>query len=452
MSYILEHVLQYPGSYEIPLRTMYTLNCVPRSQPLPKDLSRAQTPNGQSGNVSPVGGQMAWTGAETATMSFTSQLMTHLNQLPTQPSSLPPSFIVNFVNRCFHPSLHLVDFPQALTALDYLRDLENRRRREMKAAFERLQVHSETYEADMASMAEKFPGIALWVRNVEGKNKKAESYYAQLWLGLRRWIMINELSMQPFNKLNCMGMLNTLLPPMHNSTKPPCPCLDVHTVKDEREGFFDYIRLVQKHGPEVLKPILDMNRGPEDETGWPSVQRIVDKYTKVSKQMIDDCLATAGPESFERSFMEQKSSGTKKTDSGVSFGSQRRPSVATTLHETQLAEPMPTYTVANKGPSALERITREFRRMRVKPRTEVEEIVQIKQRPAADYIPQPDSTGKKSLKKARSLASLRFGNGSSLSLASRKGSDAVPSFDAKTMKKHRALYEASVMRVSNGHA
>jgi hypothetical protein len=264
--------------------------------------------------------------------------------------------------------------------------------------------------------------------------------------------MINELSMQPFNKLNCMGMLNTLLPPMHNGTKPPCPCLDVQTVKDEREGFFDYIRLVQKTGPEVLKPILDMNRGPEDETGWPSVQRIVDKYTKVSKQMIDDCLATAGPESFERSFMEQKSPGTKKTDSGVSFGSQRRPSVATTLHETQLAEPMPTSTVTNKGPSALERITREFRRMRVKPRTEVEEIVQIKQRPTADYMPQPDSTGKKSLKKARSLASLRFGNGSSLSLASRKGSDAVPSFDPKTMKKHRALYEASVMRVSNGHS
>jgi hypothetical protein len=71
MSYILEHVLQYPGSYEIPLRTMYTLNCVPRSQPLPKDLSRAQ-----SANASPISGQMAWTGAETAAMSFTSQLMT----------------------------------------------------------------------------------------------------------------------------------------------------------------------------------------------------------------------------------------------------------------------------------------------------------------------------------------------------------------------------------------
>jgi hypothetical protein len=188
MSYILEHVLQYPGSYEIPLRTMYTLNCVPRSQPLPKDLSRAQTPSSNSGSASPVTGHMAWTGAETASMSFTSQLMTHLNSLPTQPSSLPPTFIVNFVNRCFHASLNLVDFPQALTALDYLRDLETRRRKEMTAAFRRVHIQSDSYESDMDNMAEKFPGIALWVRNVEGKNKKAESYYAQLWLGLRRWV------------------------------------------------------------------------------------------------------------------------------------------------------------------------------------------------------------------------------------------------------------------------
>jgi hypothetical protein len=262
--------------------------------------------------------------------------------------------------------------------------------------------------------------------------------------------MVNELSMQPFNKLNCMGMLNTLLPPMQNSAKLPSSHLDLQTLRDEREAFFDYIRSVQKRGPDVLQPILEMNKGPDEETGWPSVQRVVDKYTKVAKQMIDDCLATTGPESFERYFNDPSA---KKTDSGVSFGSQRRPSVGSTLHETHFPEPMPTFTPSVKGPSKLERITREFRRMRVKPRPEVEEIVQIKQRPAADYVPQPgDSTGKKSLKKARSLASLKFGNGSSLSLASRKGSDAMPSFDPATMKKHRALYEASVMSVSNGHA
>jgi hypothetical protein len=66
----------------------------------------------------------------------------------------------------------------------------------MIAAFERVQVRSETYEADLAGMAEKFPGIALWVRNVEGKNRKAESYYAQLWLGLRRWVSRSTLHLQ----------------------------------------------------------------------------------------------------------------------------------------------------------------------------------------------------------------------------------------------------------------
>jgi hypothetical protein len=262
--------------------------------------------------------------------------------------------------------------------------------------------------------------------------------------------MINELSMQPFNKLNCMGMLNTLLPPMQNQAKLPSPHLNMQTLKDERDGFFDYIRLVQKNGPSVLKPILDMNRGAEDETGWPSVQKIVDKYTKVAKQMIDDCLATAGPESFDRYSNESKTG--KKTDSGVSFGSQRRPSVGSSMHEKHLPEPMPTFTTVTKGPSTLERITREFRRMRVKPRPDVEEIVQIKQRTTPDVPQSGDNTGKKSLKKARSLASLKFGNGSSASLASsRMGSDAVPSFDKATMKKHRMLYEASVKKSSNGH-
>lgn len=188
MSYILEHVLQYPGSYEIPLRTMYTLNCVPRAQPLPKDLSRGHTPSNSTGSASPTTGQFAWNGSESATMNFTSELMTHLNKLPLQPSSLPPTFIVNFVSRCFHPDLDLVDFSQALTALDYLRDLENRRRKEMVAAFERLHIRPDSFESDMETMAETFPGIALWVRNVEAKNKKAEYYYAQVWTGVRRWV------------------------------------------------------------------------------------------------------------------------------------------------------------------------------------------------------------------------------------------------------------------------
>jgi hypothetical protein len=177
---ILEHVLQYPGSYEIPLRTMYTLNCAPRAQPLPKDLSRAPSPTS--------GQQPAWNDAESASMNFTSQLMSHINTMPQQPSSLPPSFIVSFASRIFHPSLSLVDFPQALTALDYLRDLDNRWRKELKAAFDRVHIHPETAGQDIEALSERYPGIALWAKNLEGKSQKAELYYAKMWLGLRRWV------------------------------------------------------------------------------------------------------------------------------------------------------------------------------------------------------------------------------------------------------------------------
>lgn len=253
--------------------------------------------------------------------------------------------------------------------------------------------------------------------------------------------MINELSMQPFNKLNCMGMLNTLLPPMHSSSKLPSPVLDHAVLKEERDTFFEYIRSVQKGGPDVLKPVIEFGREDNEETGWPAVQRTVDKYLRVSKNMIDDCLATAGPESFKAYSEERKG---KKTDSGVSFGSERRPSVGPSAHEQHAEEPMPTYAPAPKGASKLERITREFKRMRVKPRPSVEEIVQVNSRTDTDYVPQAaDSKGKK-LTKARSFASLKFNNSSSLSLTSRKGSDASEAFDPEQMRKARAMYNASV--------
>jgi hypothetical protein len=257
--------------------------------------------------------------------------------------------------------------------------------------------------------------------------------------------MINELSTEPFSKINAMGMLNTVLPPMQHSARLPSPILTAEMLQEEREGFFNYIRLVQKNGPDVLEPVINLHKGPNDENGWPELHKVLDKYTRAAKQMIDDCLATTGPETFDR-FADDESRKSKKTDSGVSFGSNRRPSNLSTVQEKPLPEPMSSYTPAPKSLSKLERITREFKRMRVKSRPEVEEIVQINPRSPIDSMPQPiTSSGKKSLKKAKSLASLKFGNGSSLSVASRQGSDAA--FNPAQMAKHRAMYEAR-----NGHA
>jgi hypothetical protein len=266
-----------------------------------------------------------------------------------------------------------------------------------------------------------------------------------------RWqIMINHLSDAEFNKLNCISYLNTLFPPVHGQTKLPSQFLNHEALKEERQIFFELISQVQRRGPEVLLPLINRDKRPEDRTGWPTVQRIVDKYLRVAQNMIQDCIATHGPESFDR-YMNG-SGKEKKHDSGVSFGSERRPSVGSSTHEKQVPEPMQSYTPSVKGRSKLERITREFKRMRVKPRPEVEEITQFNQRAAAVHVlPTGENAGKKSLKKARSLASLKFGNGSSASLASRKGSDALP-FDADEMKKRRIMYEASVSKTTNSHS
>jgi hypothetical protein len=121
-------------------------------------------------------------------MNFTAQLMSHIEKLPAQEKTLPPSFIVSFVSRCFHPCLHQVDFPQALTAMDYLRDLEKRRCYEYVEAFKRLGISIENFDADVEAVSDRYPGIALWAKNMQGKNKKAESYYSIMYLGLRRWV------------------------------------------------------------------------------------------------------------------------------------------------------------------------------------------------------------------------------------------------------------------------
>jgi hypothetical protein len=266
-----------------------------------------------------------------------------------------------------------------------------------------------------------------------------------------RWqIMINHLSDEEFNKLNCISYLNTLFPPVHGQTKLPSQFLNHESLKEERQIFFELISQVQRRGPDVLLPLINRDKRPEDRTGWPSVQRIVDKYLRVAQNMIQDCIATHGPESFDR-YMNGPGKE-KKHDSGVSFGSERRPSVGSSMHGEQASEPMQSYAPTPKGLSKLERITREFKRMRVKPRPEVEEITQFNQRAAADHVsPTGENAGKKSLKKARSLANLKFGNSSSASLSSRKGSDAMP-FDANEMKKHRMIYEASVSKSTTSQA
>ena len=192
---ILDHLLYYSGTYEIPLRTMYTNNILAQS-------NRPNTPalsNGSSANSSPTSPDSPefsehfhpsrrHSMRHGATDHFKSCLMDQISYLPSQPFSLPPSFITSFVRRSFTEDLCLVDFTQALTALDYLKDLENRRKRELSAALKRLGIEKETFRRDSDDFSKKYPGVTEWVTSMEDKERRVEALYTQLYIGLRRWV------------------------------------------------------------------------------------------------------------------------------------------------------------------------------------------------------------------------------------------------------------------------
>jgi hypothetical protein len=79
-----------------------------------------------------------------------------------------PSFITSFVRRCFPFEIAKVDFGQALTALDYLRDLETRRE-EIGGALRRLGIDSNTLGKEGDEISKKYPGVVSWVKAIEDR-------------------------------------------------------------------------------------------------------------------------------------------------------------------------------------------------------------------------------------------------------------------------------------------
>lgn len=194
--WILEHLLAHPGSYEIPLRTMYTLNSNPRAQPFPSTNVASAHPASRPPTIassiasSPAGPNTSEDCSHpnsTAAARFKANLMSHIAQLPSQPCSLSPSFVTSFVRRCFPAALEHVDFPQALTALDYLKDLEARRRKEVASALKRLGV-ADAGVKEREALGKTYPGVLKWLTAMEDKERKVESLYTHVYLGLRRWV------------------------------------------------------------------------------------------------------------------------------------------------------------------------------------------------------------------------------------------------------------------------
>ncbi|EAL87335.1 uncharacterized protein AFUA_2G02380 [Aspergillus fumigatus Af293] len=369
-TWIFDHCLRYPETYEIPLRTMYALNCNPTRQPS----SGTRTPETAFSNRSSSSSKTSVSSQDfilDPAADFRAQLTHHIARMPSQPCSLPPSFVTSFLRRCFAPQLDEVDFPQALTALDYLKDLENRRRREVAAALQRLNIHPDDLK-EKTELAKKYPGVLTWIESINVQGRKVEALYTQIYLGLRRWILINEMLLAPFNKANCIAMLNTLFPPVTEATVTPTSQLTPQILKSQRDGFFRYISAFETNGRQILDKVITQGAPEGEANGWPLVREALDKYLRIANEIIDECVLVNGPSSFEeREDPAPRGHKSRKVDSGISLESNDKlppPSIRSgNGNEDILDKPLPPPPEKlphfKSGGSALDRLARELRKL-----------------------------------------------------------------------------------------
>ncbi|KAN0069885.1 hypothetical protein V8E54_012191 [Elaphomyces granulatus] len=376
LPWILEHYLAYPGSYEIPLRTMYTLNSAPTSllaQPSSTSVyqesafarEKVNTPSSPAGSTCSQSEKDFPFVYDTAAQ-FRAQLISQIPRLPSQHCSLPPSFVTSFLRRCFAPQLEEVDFPQALTALDYLKDLETRRRKEVAAALARLGID----RADMSQkqeMGQRYPGVLRWIESLEAKERRVEALYTQVYVGLRRWTMINEMMLEPYNKANCLAMLNTLLPPVTPATVQPTAHLTPKILQCQRDGFWRYIISIETNGKQILDKVMKQGAREGEETAWPLARDALDKYLRSANEIIGDCLEINDPESLA----DESSDGvhkSRKVDSGISFNSERSETPSGSSNSSGILNKdiftTPKTKKGKAGSTTLERIAKELRKMR----------------------------------------------------------------------------------------
>jgi hypothetical protein len=361
--------------------------------------------------------------------------MAQINAASNQPLSLPPSFIIQFLQRCFPPQLHYVDFPQALTGLDYLKDLETRRRREIAAAMDRLGIDTEMlYNEDTANLSNAYPGVLQWLKSIEEREAVVDALYTQIYIGLRRWILLNELSLLPFNKHNCVAMLNTLYPPVISA--PPSNRLTQHVLKQQREGYFKYITTVEKCGTGVLSALIMQGKAPEDDNAWPSIVRVMEHYLQVATSMISECLEITDRHDVSKSKQAKEAKDTRrrpKADSAVSLagGPDRRPSTRGSIwpSDTTDKSSRPRMPSTSAHGTALEKIARGLMSIG-RGKTEATEIITNDDEMVHHTTEKPN----RMLRKMRSFGSM--------DTRSRQTSE-TPHYDADAMRRHRQQYDAA---------
>jgi hypothetical protein len=291
-------------------------------------------------------------------------------------------------------------------------------------------------------------------------------------------ILINEMKLEPWDKTSCLAMLNTLYPPVISSS--PTSKLTIPMLLAQRDGFFKYIRTVDKCGAGVLEGLIMQGAKEGDANGWPAVKRTLVNYLALANSTIAECQEISRMP-IEQSHMEVDQNLTSysrtpaiprpdepeqrersKTDSGISFGdafSKHSKNPSTSSSKSAYSNGSRTTSGSEFGyrASALERFARELKKMRPRTRVTVDEIIKpgsmippaattspidtIREHNIVTPTPPPMKRRFHTLKKIRSLGDLKYHNSNGSSSSLRPGSSAVPAFDEAAMKRQREDYE-----------
>lgn len=95
------------------------------------------------------------------------------------------------LNKTFRPKLIEANFFQALTAMDYLRDLECSRKSNLRDAAVRLKFKEENW-MDALSADEN---LKRWIENIQLIEPVADEFYASSFIDLRIWVGLHLLNL-----------------------------------------------------------------------------------------------------------------------------------------------------------------------------------------------------------------------------------------------------------------
>ena len=254
------------------------------------------------------------------------------------------------------------------------------------------------------------------------------------------------MRLTPFNKQNCIAMLNALYPPRYAA--PPTVQLTETILNAQRNAFFRYIQAVEKSGRGVLSSLELSGRRPGNSNGWPVVRDLIDVYLTRSNEIIEECMSIINADSF----------GGKRADSGVSFGSQNSGQSSHILGQSAFLQkslpPLPlqeeTTTPSKKKLGRFETFARELRRIKSKSADHKDDM-DLRSHATAHAAAAAKANPFRGLRKMRSTTALAKDGNQKEKVHSRgNSSDRGARFDVDDAQRERLLRAARLDKESRG--